>query len=178
MKALTLPDLVKILDTPQDQPMNTLMYACKQAAGFIKKQEVVYKKGAEFAEFLIKASQVGYAVEPEGANPAGESAPLPSTTIIQEPPSAIPGQCNIYVTGVRAVKGGKVSRIEILRILRDASGELNAAPRMTMQKANELFGNLELGDQVTLIRTVTQMEEAAEIVKDLATVGILAEIRN
>ena len=173
MKALTLPDLVKILDTPQDQPMNTLMYACKQAAGLIKKQEVVYKKGAEFAEFLIKASQVGYAVEPEG-----ESAPLPSTTIIQEPPSAIPGQCNIYVTGVRAVKGGKVSRIEILRILRDASGELNAAPRMTMQKANELLGNLELGDQVTLIRTVTQMEEAAEIVKDLATVGILAEIRN
>lgn len=176
MKALTLTELVKVLSTPDAQPMGTLMDACKQAAQFIRNEKVIYEKGAAFAKLFAdpKFDTIDAATLPEPESPVREgSRPVPAAAL-----RMVSGQCNIFISGVRPVKGKQINRVEILRVLREASGELNAAPRMTLQKANELISNLELGDQATLIRTVPQMEEASEIVKELAAVGILAEIRN
>ena len=187
MKALTLNELVKVLSAPENQPMGTLMDACKQAAQFIRSEKVIYEKGAEFAKlFSDKKFEAidSPVIPPKPEAPHGElvqegSKPAPRGP---EPLEFISGQCNIYITGVRPVRGTAPGdpklRLAQLKALREASGDLNAAPRMTMQKANELLSNLEMGDQVTLIRTIPQMEEATEIVKELAVVGIAAEIRN
>jgi hypothetical protein len=198
MKALTLNELVKVLSTPDAQPMGTLMDACKQAAQFIRSEKVIYEKGAAFAKlFTEKTFETLEAPKepPEAPTPEEfltekylgpgilrtEGSSAPSKPAPQPAPQMISGQCNIFISGVRPVRGippgDSKLRIAQLKALREASGDLNAAPRMTMQKANELLGNLEMGDQFTLIRTIPQMEEATEIIKELAVVGIMAEVR-
>ncbi len=179
MKALTLNELVKVLSTPDAQPMGVLMDACKQAAQFIRSEKVIYEKGAEFAKLFndkkFEAIETT-AAPPKPAPPQGEgSKPGP---VVMAPLEAVVGQCNIFITGIRPIRGAPANRIAQLKALREASGDLNLAPRMSMQKANELLANLELGDQTTLIRTIPQMEEAAEIVKELGSVGIIAEVRS
>jgi len=180
MKALTLNELVKVLGAPENQPMGTLIDACKQAAQFIRNEKVIYEKGAEFAKLFSDKKFEAIDPAPKAEAPQGEAQT--STGEARPPiPAAkhIEGACNIYVTGIRPVKGNPaIPRVELLKALREASGDLNSAPRMTMQKANEMLGNLELGDQATFIRTLPQMEEAAEIVSDLLRVGLQAEIRN
>jgi len=52
MKDLTLPELIKVLSTPEKQPMDTLIASCKQAASFIKNEQIIWKKGAEFAKLF------------------------------------------------------------------------------------------------------------------------------
>jgi hypothetical protein len=184
MKALTLSELVKVLSTPENQPMGILADACKQAAQFIRNEKVIYEKAEAFAKlFSDKKFDTLDSPPPEPESPTGsiarEGEPRqPAPRIVDSAP--VKGKCNLYVTGLRPVKtaNGKADRIEMLRILRDASGELNAAPRMTMQKANELLADLELGDRDVFIYTYPHMEDAAEVVKDLASVGIIAEVRN
>ncbi len=182
MKELALPELIKILGTPEKQPMDVLMAACKQASSFIKSEQVIWKKGAEFAKLFTGGAPVAVPDEPEEepdkVAPPTRAESLDSTL---EKPEVVAkytkGQFNIYITGIRPVAPGGANKLEQLRTLREASGELNSAPRMTLQKANELIADLELGDRTILIRTTTSNDDALEIVKDLARVGIQAEVR-
>lgn len=176
MKDLTLSDLIKTLNTPEKQPMDVLMSACKQAAQFIKNEQIIWKKGAEFAKlFVTLPTENILVIDEEEKDKVAPTAPVESSPADPNP-QHIQGACNIYITGVRPVKGG-IDRVTQLRALREASGDLNAAPRMTLQKANELLADLELGDRATLIRSMPLAEEATEIVKELAAVGIVAELR-
>jgi hypothetical protein len=181
MKELALPELIKTLSTPEKQPMDVLMASCKQAAAFIKNEQVIWKKGAEFAKLFTGTAPV---VTDMPEEPADEEKPAPreAATETERPPEVVArytkGQFNIYITGLRPVAAGGANKLEQLRTLREASGELNSAPRMTLQKANELIADLELGDRAILVRTTTSNDDALEIVKDLARVGLLAEVRN
>jgi hypothetical protein len=179
MKDLTLPELIKVLGTPEKQPMDVLMASCKQAAAFIKNEQLIWKKGAEFAKLFTGAPISADLSEPEDTD---KPASAPTRTASEQSAEVVAkytkGQFNIYITGLRPVAAGGANKLEQLRTLREASGELNSAPRMTLQKANELIADLELGDRAILVRTTTSNDDALEIVKDLARVGILAEVRN
>jgi len=178
MKEFTLSELIKILSTPEKQPMDVLMVSCKQAATFIKNEQVIWKKGAEFAKLFTNTSVNTDSLESDDTD---TPAPTSTRTVSEQPAEVIAkytkGQFNIYITGLRPVGAGGANKLEQLRTLREASGELNSAPRMTLQKANELISDLELGDRAILIRTTTSNDDALEIIKDLARVGILAEVR-
>lgn len=182
MKALPLPELIKALASPEKQPMADLMEICKQAAAFIKNEQIIWKKGAEFAK-LFTDLPASVAPSPE-EKPSAARETLEATARTRELLEAAPepatytkGQFNIYITALRPVPAGGANKLEQLRTLREASGELNSAPRMTLQKANELIADLELGDRAILIRTTSSNDDALEIVKDLARVGITAEVR-
>ena len=182
MKELALPELIKTLGTPEKQPMDVLMASCKQAAAFIKNEQMIWKKGAEFAKLFADVPVVADEAPPSPAKVTMDNVEKAREILAAEKPvevavEHIQGACNIYITGVRPVKGGMINRVSQLKALREASGELNAAPRMTMQKANELLADLELGDRSTLIRSMKLAEEATEIVKELTAVGIVAELR-
>lgn len=182
MKDLTLPDLIKTLSTPEKQPMDVLMASCKQAAAFIKNEQIIWKKGAEFAKLFVGAPGAASDLpdEPEADKPVPQPRAESLDPSLEKPEVVAKytkGQFNIYITGIRPVAPGGANKLEQLRTLREASGELNSAPRMTLQKANELIADLELGDRAILVRTTTSNDDALEIVKDLARVGITAEVR-
>ncbi len=184
MKALPLPELIKALASPEKQSMADLMEICKQASAFIKNEQIIWKKGAEFAKLFADLPSVSV---PED-KPSAARETLEATARTQEmlKPEAeteveaayTKGQFNIYITALRPVPAGGANRLEQLRTLREASGELNSAPRMTLQKANELIADLELGDRAILIRSTPSQDDAHEIIKDLARVGISAEVRS
>ena len=180
MKDLTLPDLIKTLSTPEKQPMDVLMSACKQAAQFIKNEQIIWKKGAEFAK-LFSGAPISEDTEPNKPAYQGVSSEEATEIPDKKPEVAelehVKGAYNIYITGVRPIKGGMRDRVEILKAIREASGELNAAPRMTLQKANELLADLELGDRATLLRVTNLPDEAKELIQSLSAVGVLAELR-
>jgi hypothetical protein len=180
MKAFAFSELLKILNTPEKQSMDILMNACKQASQMLKGQEAIYKKGAELAALLSKVSDTT-STDSGGSADGGVSV---DTNEVLAPSSVaaeflhVPGGLNLYLTSIRPVKGQKdFNIVEGIRILRDASGEVNSAPRMTLMKAKEILDNLSLGDQSIFIRTFKLADEATEIVKDLASVGIIAELR-
>lgn len=182
MKDLTLPELIKVLSTPEKQPMDTLIASCKQAASFIKNEQIIWKKGAEFAKLFSGGASIVAQDEPEEeadkiAPPTRAESLDPSLEKPEVVAKYTKGQFNIYITGLCPVAPGGANKLEQLRTLREASGELNSAPRMTLQKANELIADLELGDRAILVRTTTSNDDALEIVKDLARVGIQAEVR-
>jgi len=183
MKNIPLTDLAKILSAPENQPMGTLMDACRQAAVFIKNEQMIWKKGAEFAKLFADkpVGDIPDAPVSEETKPAGFTAPdAPANPApLEWTGKPTSGGLNIYVSGIRPVKGGltKEIRMRMLTALREASGEPNGAPRMTLQKANEIVGNLELGDQMVFIRSTTSPDDATEIVQELQGVGFLAELK-
>jgi hypothetical protein len=173
MKNYSLTELTKILSTPENQPMNTLMEACKQASKFLL-------KGKEFADAFLsidKGMKTASAPTPKVDSDSGDLPEARADARPSPPAEAhIQGGLNLYITGVRPING-KILMLEAIKAVREASGELNSAPRMTLHKAKELVEDLQLGDRSTFLRTFRLPDEAQDAVKDLSTAGVQAEIR-
>lgn len=176
---LPLSELINVLSNPEKQTMDILMSACKQAAVFIQGEEEIHKKGAEFAKLFLNRS--------ERVIEKGDSTEIETLVNDSQEQSVrlmnnlgvktIPGAYNIYIIRNLPLSKSRPA-VEVLQAIREASGSTGGAPRMSLQKANELLHDIDLGDRAILIRSVPSKEDAEEIISNLAAVGIAAEIRS